>query len=320
MYKFLIASITMLLPVYVMSQCQPPATAQDLLTRADAAPIMAYVKIINIVNYATESYGITYSAYAELICSLKTDRGTILPEFFTINGLGERPEGCPTRGVNLNEDYVIFLTKTSQAIYTVNEVNQQSGVIPGSWDNMQTLTTYVQTCLTGNCRPDIPSWVPMSESDRAELAEIIVWVKVTKKSDYGSQGYYLVQAENKCSMKMPTSLNSLPPQLNVTNLGALEGLCEDRHVSVGHEFIMFLAREFAFFPLPGQTIPPIALENYVLALDEVNSQHAIFNVTSEVKELFKDYLTDCESAALLPSGKIVSFSVSMLFVLTKLFL
>ena len=27
----------------------------------------------------------------------------------------------------------------------------------------------------------------MSESDRAELAEIIVWVKVTKKSDYGSQ-------------------------------------------------------------------------------------------------------------------------------------
>ena len=68
-------------------------------------------QIINIVNYDTESYGTTYSAYAELICSLKTDRGTILPEFFTINDLGDRPEGCPTRTVNLNEDYVIFLTK-----------------------------------------------------------------------------------------------------------------------------------------------------------------------------------------------------------------
>jgi len=320
MYKFLLASITILLPVFVTSQCTPPANSQDLLTRADAASIMAYVKIINIVNYDTESYGTTYSAYAELICSLKTDRGTILPEFFTINDLGDRPEGCPSRTVNLNEDYVIFLTKTSSVIFTVNEVNGQSGVIPGSWDNMQTLTSYVQSCLTGNCRPDIPSWVPMSESDRAELAEIIVWVKVTKKSDYGSQGYYLVQAENKCSMKLPTTLESLPSQINVTNVGALEGLCEDRHVSEGHEFIMFLAREFAYFPLPGQTIPPLQLNNYVLGLDEVNSQHAIFNVTSQVKELFKDYLVDCENAALLPSGSVFAFAASALLVLTNLFL
>ena len=70
----------------------------------------------------------------------------------------------------------------------------------------------------------------------------------------------------------------------------------------------------------GQTIPPLQLNNYVLGLDEVNSQHAIFNVTSQVKELFKDYLVDCENAALLPSGSVFAFAASALLVLTNLFL
>lgn len=49
MYKFLLGSITILLPVFVTSQCTPPATSQDLLTRADTASIMAYVKVMKII-------------------------------------------------------------------------------------------------------------------------------------------------------------------------------------------------------------------------------------------------------------------------------
>ena len=97
-------------------------------------------------------------------------------------------------------------------------------------------------------------------------------------------------------MQLPSDMQEkgFPKQFNITNVGAIEGLCEDRHLSEGHEFIMFLTRHFAVFPLPGQPIPPEQLENYVLGLDEVNSQHAIFNVTAGEKVKFADLLAGCD--------------------------
>ena len=42
-------------------------------------------------------------------------------------------------------------------------------------------------CLTGLCRPGSNvDWKPMSEDERADIAEIIVWIKVEKRHDYGT--------------------------------------------------------------------------------------------------------------------------------------
>jgi len=311
MYKVSLTFVLILFCGKCFSQdCTPPDSIMTLEQRADNADIMAYVKVLEIVNRQTTSYGQTYSAYVELICTLKNTNAAFLHEFFTINDLGERPDGCPSREVNHQEDYVFFLTRTTDVVYTVNEVNKQSGVVPASWDNMQALTTYVKPCLTGVCRPnDDPNWKPMNEAQRADLAEIVVWAKVVKKHEWGSaNGQYIVQAQTMCEMKVPGNMNGgLGSSFNVTNVGALEGVCDDRHVSVDHEFIMLLTRHFAYFPLPGQTPPPEILDNYVLGLDEVNSQHALFNVTDDVLEGFKDYLVGCEN-----SSSAVSFQLTIL--------
>lgn len=269
------------------------------MERADASAIMAYVKVTDITNRVGTNYGETYSAQVELMCQLKVDRGTILPEFFTITDLGQRPDGCPSREVMKGFQYIVFLQKDTPVVFHVDEINSQAAVVPDSWDNLQALTSYVQSCLTGNCRPaQQEGWTPMSEQERADIAEIIVKAKIIKRHQYGStQGYYIAEAETLCEMKVPGNMNGgIGTSFNVTNVGALDGLCEDRHLTEGHEFIIFLARHFPFFPLPGQTVSPEQLENYVLGLDEVNSQHAIFNISQQTVAGFEEYLQDCENS------------------------
>jgi len=269
----------------------------NLTSRVDQASTVAYAKAIKIENRITTGSGERYSVTFELICSLKAKGGTLLPEIFVINNMGEQLDGQPTREVNIEEDYVLLLQKQG-SVYVLNEVNQQTAVIPGSWGNMKVLSSYVRGCLTGLCRPGSNvDWKPMSEDERADIAEIIVWIKVEKRHDYGTgNGQYVVEAKNVCEMKLPADLSNLENTFNISSVGALDGACEDRHLTEGHEFIVFLTRHFAYFPVPGQTIPPYILENYMLALHEVNFQHAIFNI-SRGEKVLEDYVSTCNKSS-----------------------
>jgi len=162
----------------------------------------------------------------------------------------------------------------------------------------QLISGPIQKCLTDLCNPAvIDGWSPMTEMERADVAEIIVHVKVTDTHET-SGGYYFGNSQLICGMKVPSDIN-LGTSFNITQLGESEGTfgqCADDHVTKNHEFIIFLERHFPFFPPLVGTLSPELQDDFLLGVDEVNFQQGIWNVTDEVKEIFKDYLVDCPSS------------------------
>lgn len=138
----------------------------------------------------------------------------------------------------------------------------------------------------------------MTELERADLAEMIVHVKITETHSL-STGYYIANAQLKCGMKVPLDIN-LASSFNISQVGestGTTGQCTDDHVTEDHEFIIFLERHFPFFPPLVGTLPPELLNDYLLGVEEVNFQKGIFNVTDEVRNTFQSYLKDCPSGS-----------------------
>jgi len=287
--------------VSAQDSCTLPSNwiPHNLTTRVDEAHNVVYAKVIEKKNFRqVGGHGEMYDITLELECDVKVQRGIIIPEVFTVLNMGAMPESCPQRNVETYQYYVLFLQKDDNGNFVLEEVNQQDGVVLASWDNLKLISGPIQKCLTDLCNPAvIDGWSPMTEMERADLAEIIVHVKVTDTHET-SGGYYFGNSQLICGMKVPADIN-LGTSFNITQLGESEGTfgqCADDHVTKNHEFIIFLERHFPFFPPLVGTISPDLLDDFLLGVDEVNFQQGIWNVTDEVKEIFKDYLVDCPSS------------------------
>jgi len=298
---------------YVCSQstCTQPSNwiSHNFTVRVDEARNVIYAKAIEKKNYKLETYGETYDVTFELECDVKVERGIIVSEVFTVQNMGARPDNCPSRDVETSQYYILFLLRGDNGNFMLEEVNQQDGAVLASWDNLKLISGTIQKCLTDVCNPaSVDGWAPMTEMERADLAEIIVHVKVTETHETAG-GYYIGNTQLICPMKVPDDLD-LGTGFNISQLGEAEGTmgqCADDHVSKDHEFIIFLERHFPFFPPLIGTLSPELLDQYLLGVDEVNFQQGIWNVTDEVKEIFKDYLADC------PGGGNSASSVQFMF-------
>nr|CAB3262546.1 uncharacterized protein LOC100180302 [Phallusia mammillata] len=150
---------------------------------------------------------------------------------------------------------------------------------------------------TSDCEQRPPGWQAQEEQERAKDADIVVKAFVNSIHYYGAnENQYVAACTLKCLMNEPYNLLNFNKQFNVTSLGAFSGICQEHHVTEGKDYILFLQRHFPIFPLPGQTVPPSIMDNYILGPHEVNLQEATFEFTPDIEQKFSDYLAKCGGA------------------------